>query len=304
MELRTLHYFLAICQAKNITKAAASLHLAQPSLSRQMKELEHELGVTLFHRGHREIVLTEAGYLLQARAQEMIALEEKTLSALQQSQVLAGTLNIGAGQSPAMEIIMQVIDQIAQAHPQVRFNLIDGNADQIEAQVNNGSLDFGVIMGERPLSNFASLTLPVQNEFVAVFSDQLPLAEKTVVTPADLIAYPIITSNQTLVSDKFRAWWGPALPHLHQLMGANLAYNASLLAKQGHAVQLTYRHLLNLADQHLIARPLSPTVTDTNTVIWQANGRLTNLGRHFLQSLQTVVAAQGPDQARVNAKEN
>ena len=87
-------------------------------------------------------------------------------------------------------------------------------------------------------------------------------------------------------------------------MGANLAYNASLLAKQGHVVQLTYRHLLNLADQHLIARPLSPTVTDTNTVIWQANGRLTNLGRHFLQSLQTVVAAQGPDQARVNAKEN
>ena len=118
MELRILRYFLAVCQEKNISKAAESLHIAQPSLSTQMKDLERELGVTLFIRGHRQITLTEAGYYLRDRAQEMLDMEEQTLATIQKSQLVMGTLKI--------------VDQIAQKQEGAHFELYDGNADDIE----------------------------------------------------------------------------------------------------------------------------------------------------------------------------
>ena len=132
MELRILRYFLAVCQEKNISKAAESLHIAQPSLSTQMKDLERELGVTLFIRGHRQMTLTEAGYYLRDRAQEMLDMEEQTLATIQKSQLVMGTLKIGAGQTTIMTRIAKIIDQIAQKQEGAHFELYDGNADDIE----------------------------------------------------------------------------------------------------------------------------------------------------------------------------
>ncbi|WP_288567922.1 LysR family transcriptional regulator [uncultured Lactobacillus sp.] len=286
MELRVLRYFLAVCQEKNISKAAESLHIAQPSLSTQMKDLERELGVTLFMRGHRQITLTEAGYYLRDRAQEMLDMEEQTLATIQKSQLVMGTLKIGAGQTPAMTRIAKIIDQIAQKQEGTHFKLYDGNADDIEEKINNGTLDFGVIMGDRPLNDFESLILPERNEFVAIFNEELPMAKKEKITPQDLIQYPLVISGQSFVKDKFRNWWENFYDQIDILATSNLAYNTSFIVSQGHSVQITYDYLYDKKFEHLISRPLSPKITDPNIVIWKKNRQMSNLGTLFLQKLR------------------
>lgn len=286
MELRVLRYFLAVCQEKNISNAAESLHIAQPSLSKQIKDLEEELGVTLFTRGHRQISLTEEGYFLRDRAQEMIDMEEQTTQALTSSKLITGNLNIGTGQSFEIKSITKIIDQIIQITQQVHFSFYDGNADDIEAKVNDGSLDFGIIMGDRPIEDFESLILPERNQFYAIFSEKLPLAQKDKVTPTDLIEYPIITSGQSLVNDKFKNWWGNLYDKVHTVANSNLAYTASLLAGEGHSVQIPYNNLYDKKLEGLTVRPLSPKVTDPSIVIWKKNLKLSNLGNLFLEKLR------------------
>lgn len=286
MDLRVLRYYLAVCQEKNITKAAESLRIAQPSLSTQIKELEQELGVTLFERGHRQIKLTEEGYFLRDRAQELVSMADQTERIIQSSKLITGTLRIGAGQSIALKRIMKIIASISQEQHDVNFQFLDGNADDIEARVNEGSLDFGVIMGDRSLENFDSLILPERNEFIACFRKDHPLAAKDKITPKDLIKYPIISSNQTLVTDKFHNWWGNLYNQVHILAQGNLAYNAALLASESDAVHIIYNHLVDYEALDLITRPLSPKVTDPNIVIWKKNVRQSNLANHFLQELR------------------
>lgn len=286
MELRVLRYYLAVCQEKNITKAAEVLHIAQPSLSTQIKGLEQELGVKLFERGHRQIKLTEEGYYLRDRAQEMLAMADQTERVIQGSKLVTGVLRIGAGQAIAIKRIVMVIEKIAQAYPDVSFQLTDGNADDIEAAVTAGVLDFGVVMGDRPLESFESLILPERNEFVANLRQDHPLAQKEKLTPADIVDYPLIVSNQSFVSDKFRNWFGNSYEQVHLLAQNNLAFNAAVLASQGDAVQITYDHLVGKDYLQLVARPLSPKVTDPNVVIWKKNVRRSNLANLFLQELR------------------
>lgn len=268
MELRVLRYFLAVCQEKNISKAAASLHMAQPSLSKQIKDLEKELGVTLFTRGRRQISLTEEGYFLRDRAQEMIDMEEQTTQALISSKLIAGSLNIGTGQSFEIRSITKIIDQIIQTTPQVHFNFYDGDADDIEAKVNE------------------------RNQFFAIFSEKLPLAQKDKITPTDLIEYPIISSGQSLVNDKFRNWWGNLYDEVYTVATSNLAYTASLLASEGQAVQISYNNLYDKKIEGLTARPLFPEVSDPNIVIWKKNRKLSNLGNLFLEKLQAWLKSE------------
>lgn len=276
-------------QKKNITKAAEALHIAQPSLSTQMKELEKELGATLFTRGRRQISLTETGYYLRDKAKEMIAIADQTEENILSSSMVTGTLKIGAGQSFAIDRIMKVIAKISETEKtekNVNFQFVDGNADEIEAQINAGTLDFGVIMGNRQLESFNSLILPERNEFVASFREDHPLSSKEKVTPEDLINYPIIISSQTLVNDKFHTWWGNLYKEINVLAKSNLAFNASLLTSNTNAVQITYQNLVDNHNLHLTSRPLSPKVTDPNVVIWKKNIHQSNLATLFLNELR------------------
>lgn len=285
MDVRVLRYFLAVCEEKNFTKAAQKLHIAQPSLSTQIKDLENELGIKLFIRSHRKLALTEEGYFLKDRAQEIVALTDNTTASLESRKVVSGTLAIGAGQTLAMRRIMKIVDQILCNYPQVKIRIIDANADDVEARVNNGTLDFGIVMGDRPLDDFNTLLLPEKNQFVAVFNKDLPLAKQESVTPHVLAKYPIISSNQTLVSDKFKNWWGNN--QVKNPVNCNLSFNSSLLAEQGHTVQLTYAGLLNSRDNtNLVARPLAPAIFDPNIVIWKKNIKLSNLENLFLTELK------------------
>ena len=169
MELRVLRYFLAVCEEKNISKAANSLHISQPSLSRQLKNLEEELGVTLFYRGHQEITLTQEGYYLQEHAEEIISLANKTQQNLKHSKIISGELYIGAGESIAIKRVMDIVNNIVKNYPQVKIHVFNGNSSMIEGKIERGILDFGITMGQYDTTqNFNSLTLPENNSLRAL----------------------------------------------------------------------------------------------------------------------------------------
>lgn len=286
MDIRVLRYFLVICQEKNITRAAQRLHLSQPSLSKQIKDLEKKLGVTLFIRGHRKITLTEEGYFLRDRAQEIINLTDDTTNALEKAKIISGTLRIGSGQSPALYPLMKVLNKILVENPDVKVEFVDANADTVERRINQGTLDFGIVMGERFLDEFDSLVLKPKNEFVAVFNGNLPLADKALIQPQDLVGYPLILSSQTHVEGKFKNWFGNYYPKMNIVASSNLAYNASLLAQAGQMIQVTYRDMVDIDKTDLVQRPLSPAISDQNTLIWKKDVKQSNLGRLFIEEIQ------------------
>lgn len=289
MELRVLRYYLAICQEKNITKAAEQLHISQPSLSRQIKNLEDELGITLFERGHHQITLTENGYYLRDRARELVNIADNTKQTLTRSQIVAGVLTIGAGQSPAIGSVMTILDQIMVENPQVKVRLHDANADVVEHKVKDGNFDFGIIMGDRPLNEFQSLILPTRNQFVAIFNQQLPLAKKPKLAPEDLVNYPLILSGQKFVNEKFHKWCGNLAKQVNVSATYQLAYNAGLLAKNGHQVLIAYHGLIDTNSMGLVERPLTPRITDPNILIWRRNAHQSNLEKMFVEQVHRLI---------------
>lgn len=293
MNIRVLRYFIEIVREGNISSAAHRLHISQPALSRQIMDLETTLGVTLFERGHRQIKLTQEGYYLYERAQEITALVDKTTYHLQSTSVVSGTLDIGAGESSALMPLMDVLAQILRYYPEVRVNLTSGDSTAIRQQVGQGSLEFGVVMGHENLLNYNSLTLPAQNRWGILMRRTEPLAAKPVITPGDLLGLSLLTSVQSRVQDTFRDWAGDLINQYNFVGNYNLLYNAELLVKAGAGMALAYDGIANLYDQDLVFRPLAPALTDANILIWNKDHQLPNVAQLFLKLLRERIAANG-----------
>ncbi|HJA74899.1 MAG TPA: LysR family transcriptional regulator [Candidatus Limosilactobacillus gallistercoris] len=293
MNIRVLRYFIEIVREGNISSAAHRLHISQPALSRQIMDLETTLGVTLFERGHRQIKLTQEGYYLYERAQEITALVDKTTYHLQSTSVVSGTLDIGAGESSALMPLMDVLAQILRYYPEVRVNLTSGDSTAIRQQVGQGSLEFGVVMGHENLLNYNSLTLPAQNRWGILMRRTEPLAAKPVITPGDLLGLSLLTSVQSRVQDTFRDWAGDLINKYNFVGNYNLLYNAELLVKAGAGMALAYDGIANVYDQDLVFRPLAPALTDANILIWNKDHQLPNVAQLFLKLLRERIAANG-----------
>lgn len=291
MDIRVLRYFIEIVREGNISSAAHRLHISQPALSRQIMELETTLGVTLFERGRRQIKLTQEGYYLYERAQEITALVDKTTYHLQANTVISGTLDIGAGESSALMPMMDVLAQILRDYPEVRVNLTSGDSTEIRRRINQGSLEFGVVMGHENLVNYNSLTLPAQNRWGILMRKTEPLAAKQVITPSDLLGLSLLTSVQSRAQDTFRDWAGDMINQYNFVGSYNLLYNAELLVKAGAGMALAYDGIANLYDQDLVFRPLTPTLTDANILIWNKDRQLPNVAQLFLKLLREQITA-------------
>lgn len=290
METRVLRYFDEIVREGNISNAARHLHVSQPALSRQIMDLETELGVTLFERGHRQIKLTQEGYYLYQRSQEILAMIDKTEYHLQGQDVISGVLDIGAGESPSLNPIMKVTNQIMQEYPEVKVNLVSGDSELIRQKIDNGLLEFGVLMGRENMVNYATLELPQDNRWGVLMRSDSPLAQQTEIHPSDLIGHPLITSAQTRRQDTFRHWAGELLDQFKFVGNYNLLYNAALLAQTGACLVLTYQGLIDTrVNQELVFRPLASHVVDHNTLVWSKDKPLSNLSQLFLRLLQAEI---------------
>lgn len=273
MEIRVLKYFLAVARFGNITKAAEELHLTQPTLSRQLTDLENELGCQLFVRGKRHIVLTEAGSFLQARAQEIIQLADKTTAQLARNdELIAGDIYIGCGETEAMREVTAALAKVRKNYPQIRFHLVSGNEASITDKLQKGLLDFGLVCRETPPVEYVYRRLNYQDTWGLLMKGTNPLASREAVTRADLLREPLIISRQLLESQEFDHWLNCSVKKLHIVGSYNLLHNTVFLAEQDFGSVLCFDRIVpqqTLDYGQLIFRPLTPVIHSANYLIWR-----------------------------------
>ncbi|MFT0132339.1 LysR family transcriptional regulator [Candidatus Enterenecus avicola] len=288
MELKNLTTFLAVAEKETISAAAKHLHLSQPSLSRQLMDLEKELGVTLFTRGNRKITLTEDGLLFRKRAEEIVELLEKTRSEfLSPRDTIAGNVSIGAGETYVIQLLGAIIKEIQAEYPNIKFHFYSGNADEVKERLDKGLLDFGVVISPADVKKYHSLRLPAKDTWGVLMRKDSPLAVKEVITPKDLWDVPLITSRQSLISSELSKWLKKDLKKLTVVATYNLVYNASKLVEEGVGYGLTLDKLVNFApDSPLCFRKLSPALESNLDVIWKNTQVFSKASGLFLERMK------------------
>lgn len=286
MELRTLRYFLAIAREESISKAAEALHTAQPSLSRQMKELEEELGKTLFYRGRRKITLTEEGMFLRKRAEEIIDLADRTAGELTQEKKLAGDVYIGAGETETMRLIARAAGTLRRSFPDIHLHIVSGDRVDIVEQLDKGLIDFAVLVGEAN-PQYERLLLPRRDAWGVLMRKDHPLAQKSAVKPADLYGEPLLLSRQIKDGSPFQTWLGRSLAQLNVVSTHNLIYNASLMVAEGLGVAVTLEGLINTTGESCLCyRPLSPRLEAELYLSWKRYQTFSPAAAKFLELMR------------------
>ncbi len=294
MDIHIMEYYLAIIREGNISAAAESLHLSQPALSRQIKDLEEELGVTLFERGSRKIKLTEEGMILRRRAEEMVRLMQITESEIREAQnKIAGEVHIGAGESLAFHHLSRIAGNIHQSYPDIRFYITSGDTADLMDQLDNGLIDIALIFTDYDHSQYQGIRLPKDDKLGLLMKKEDPLAAKTVITVSDLKRIPLIiprAAEDLITSD-------PALAGVNIVTVYNLIYNASLFVEDSVGYAIGFDGLINTTgDSPLTFRPMENQISQPGTVIWKKYEVFTPAVNLFLEQLKESSQASFDDQ--------
>lgn len=267
MDIRTMQYYLAVVREGTISAAAEALHVAQPSLSRQMKDLEEELGVSLFERGNRKITLTEEGMVLRKRAEEMVRLMQMTEEEISSiKNHISGSVRIGAGESISFHYLSRAAASLAEEHPDIRFHITSGDTQDLMDELQNGLIDFAVIFTDVDHTLYQSLPLPAEDSFGVLMPKDSPLAEKDVIHWSDLKGLPVIVSRASL--PYFTG--AEDLSSLNIVATYNLIFNASLLVEDGLGYAICFDRLINTTgDSTLCVKPLLPQIRNAGNLIWK-----------------------------------
>ena len=268
MELRVLKYFLAVAREENFTKAARQLHITQPTLSRQIADLEEELGVKLFIRSNHNIILTEDGLLLKQRAQEILSLANKTKrDFIQNEKVLSGTLSIGCGEYRSNEYLAKIIAEFCKHYPRVRYEIFTGNTINIRDYIERGFLDMGLITEPVDMHKYHCISIPVKEQWGVYVPQNLALAQKKFAAPQDFAGMRLITAigdyNQSLLGK----WLGEYKNQAEIIAAVDLPYNKAMLAKENIGLKLSLN--LNCSYEGLTFIPLSPTLEHSTALAWK-----------------------------------
>ena len=260
IETRLLQYFLAIAEEQSITKAAEYLHISQPTLSKQMMDLEESLGKQLLIRGRKKVTLTEEGTYLRSRAQEIISLIDKTESAFRENeQSITGDVYIGCGEHRSTFSIMQLIHTIQEEYPDIQFHFFSSNADAITERLDKGLLDMGFLLEPEISPRYDYQKLPLHETWGILMRKDSPLASKEEITFSELADLPLIMPSQTSNRDHLTTFFPNEMAKPHIISTYNLIYNAGLMVEAGMGYALCIDELINTAGNHpLTFRPLSP----------------------------------------------
>lgn len=288
MDIRVLRYFLAVAREGTISGAAASLHVTQPTLSRQLMELEEELGTTLFTRGKRRISLTEEGLFLRKRAQEIVTLLERTEAAFATAgEEVSGDVYIGGGETEGMRVIARAIRDVRQEHPHIAFHLFSGNAEDVRERLDRGSVDFGLFIEPADLSAYDFMPLPARDTWGVLLRKDHPLAAQEAIDADDLAALPLIVSRQGLVENEFAGWMGSTFRQLSCVATYNLLYNAALMVEEGVGCALCLEGIVRTGDDSpLCFRPLRPGMEVGLKLAWKKQQCFTRAAEIFLNRLK------------------
>ena len=291
MEFRVLRYFLAIAREGNITRAAEFLNVTQPTLSRQIKDLEEELGQQLFVRGSHNIVLTAEGMMLRKRAEEIMDMVEKTKAEFGSFQKnIAGDVYIGGGETQGMRLIADVIEELRSEYPDIHYHLYSGNAENVTERLDKGLLDFGILIQPTDLTKYHSISMPVKDVWGVIMPKNCALAKKESIARKDLSGLPLICSQQairrTSADNEFQNWFGKDFNKLNIIATYNLVFNAALLAEQGTGYLLSLDKLVDTMDNSVCFRPLNPALESGLDIVWKKYQVFSPAAKIFLEALQ------------------
>ena len=268
MELRVLRYFLAVAREENITKAAAFLRLTQPTLSRQLMQMEEELGVKLFQRGRHRIVLTNEGRLLRRRAQELVDLADKTARELSDSgKELIGEISIGAGESLGMNFLSQAIRLFQERYPKVVFHVLSASADAVKERLDLGLLDLGLLTEPVNVEKYGFFRLKEKDRWGVLVRKDSSLAKLDAVTPRDLENIPLIISGREIVQKELASWFGESWKSVHPAVTFNLGLNAANMVRCGVGAAIYLD--LGMSFDGLRLLPLRPKMETGTVLVWK-----------------------------------
>jgi len=292
LDIRVLQYFLAVAREESITKAAETLHMTQPPLSRQLKDLEEEVGKQLLIRGSKKVTLTEDGMLLRKRAEEMIALMEKTKSELSSSdENISGEIYMGSGETDAVSTIAKVAKNLQKEHPLIRYHIYSGDAEHIVERLDKGLIDFGLLVEPFDNSKYDFIRLPVKDTWGVLMRKDSPLAEKESICAEDLWDKPLIISHQTAISNEMIAWLRKDVSQLNIVATYDLLYNASRFVKMGFGYAIALDKLINTSgDSNLCFRPLYPVSEAGLCIVWKKYQVFSRAAGRFIQKLKDEFA--------------
>ncbi|WP_294488473.1 LysR family transcriptional regulator [uncultured Mailhella sp.] len=291
MELRVLRYFLVVAREESISRAAELLHITQPTLSRQIMELEDELGKKLFLRGGRRMTLTEDGVFLRGRAQEIVSLADSTAEEFRSTEEdVSGEIRIGGGESPGMRLIAAAATELVAAHPHVSCQFFSGNAADVMERLDKGLVDFGVFVEPADLSRYEYVRLPTAERWGVLMRSDSPLAARASLRPEDVTALPLICSRQALVANEISGWMGQSFDRLNVIATYNLLYNASLLVEEGMGYALCLEGIIRSDNGGpLCFRPLEPGLEVGLALAWKKYQVFSRAAEKFLDILQENV---------------
>lgn len=292
MEIRVLKYFLAVAREGSITGAANSLHLTQPTLTRQLQDLEKELKQKLLVRGKHKITLTPEGMILRKRAEEIVDMVEKTEAEfLSISETISGDIYIGGGESDCMKHIAQIIKEIQEDYPEIKFHIFSGNAEDVTEKLDKGLLDFGVLIQPVDLSKYDNIPLPDKDIWGVVMRKDNPLAKKKYIELEDLKGVPLINSRQamrkTAGRNEFIEWFEGEFENMNTVATINLVYNATVMVKAGIGCAVTLDKLVDTSQESLLCfRPLKPKLESGLDIVWKKYQVFSPAADLFLKKLK------------------
>lgn len=293
MEIRVLRYFLEIAREENMTRAAEHLHISQPSLSKEIKKLEEELGHTLFKRGNKSMHLTDEGMLLRKRAEDIIDMVDKTADEFSTlDSITGGEIRIGCAESIQIKYLAQAVKSFKEQYPDFIFHIFSGDTEPVAERLDRGLLDLAVIVEPPNLSKYNYLTIPESDKWGVVMRKDSPLAEKSELTFEDIYGLPLFASEQSIKAD-FPHWCGENAEKLNVAGTFNLAFNGSVFVREGLGYLLTFENLVDTsAESGLCFRPIVPLLETKMYVIWKKYQIFSPIAELFLKKLKAEFERQ------------
>lgn len=291
MELRVLQYFLAVTREQSISGAAESLYLSQPTLSRQLKELEEELGKQLFIRGSRRVTLTEEGMILRKRAEEIMELVKKAEDEVSQSdELVAGDITVGTGETDGVRFLARAAQNLQKDYPLIHLHIVSGDKATVIEDLDRGLIDFGIVFGDVDTLKYEHISLPYKDIWGVMMRRDFPLAEKEEITAADLMDKPLIISRQAFQNADFRDFFPGGQKNLNIVATYNLLFNGSVMASEGMGYVICFDKIINVSgDSELCFRPLSPRVEAGMSIVWKKYQVHSKVTERFLNKLREYV---------------
>lgn len=293
MELRTLRYFLATAMEGNITRAADILHVTQPTLSRQLMDLEKELGTTLVIRGKRGLTLTDDGLYFRQRAEEIIELADRLEQQfVRKSDHISGVINIGASEAVGSRVLAKLIRRFSEKYPLIQFQLFNETVNNIKDRLEKGLVDIGLLLEPVDVLKYDFLRLSQKETWGVLLRYDHPLAARDEVSAEEMAQYPLILPIRETARAEILNWIGKEEKDLSIPLGYTLLSNAVLLVEEGLGCAFCLDGALALRNSpDLRFIPISPERTTRSVLVWKKNQMFSPATSLFIQEINMMRAS-------------